>query len=105
MNDQYLDKNYGGLFIVWDRLFGSYAEEDDAVACVYGTRGPLRSWNPVWANLHNYADLAKDSWRATNWAIVVGSGSATPVGARPTWRRPGRSRRSICARSSASTRR
>ena len=67
VNDQYLDKNYGGIFIVWDRLFGSYAEEDDAVPCVYGTRGPLRSWNPVWANLHNYADLAQDTWRASNW--------------------------------------
>ncbi len=66
VNDQYLDKNYGGILIVWDRLFGSYAEEDDAVPCVYGTRGPLRSWNPVWANLHNYADLAKDCWRASN---------------------------------------
>ena len=66
-NQQYLDKNYGGIFIVWDRLFGSYAEEDDAVPCVYGTRGPLRSWNPVWANLHNYADLAQDTWRASNW--------------------------------------
>ncbi len=38
VNDQYLDKNYGGILIVWDRLFGSYAEEDDAVPCVYGTR-------------------------------------------------------------------
>ncbi len=66
VNDPYLDKNYGGIFIVRDRMFGSYAEEDDAVPCVYGTRGPLRSWNPVWANLHNYADLAKDCWRASN---------------------------------------
>ena len=67
VNDQYLDKNYGGIFIVWDRLFGSYAAEDDTQPCVYGTRGPLRSWNPLWANLHNYADLATDSWRATAW--------------------------------------
>jgi sterol desaturase/sphingolipid hydroxylase (fatty acid hydroxylase superfamily) len=68
VNDRYLDKNYGGILMVWDRLFGSFAEEIDAVPCVYGTRGPLRSWNPVWANLHNYADLAKDSWRAEGWA-------------------------------------
>jgi sterol desaturase/sphingolipid hydroxylase (fatty acid hydroxylase superfamily) len=67
VNEQYLDKNYGGIFIVWDRLFGSYAEEDDAVPCVYGTRGPLRSWNPVWANLHNYADMFRDSWHAADW--------------------------------------
>ncbi|MES2992981.1 MAG: sterol desaturase family protein [Pseudomonadota bacterium] len=67
VNDQYLDKNYGGILIVWDRLFGSYAEEDDAVPCVYGTRGPLRSWNPVWANLHLYAELAQETRRASTW--------------------------------------
>jgi hypothetical protein len=68
VNDKYLDKNYGGIFIVWDRLFGSYTSEDDAEPCVYGTRGPLRSWNPLWANLHNYTEMALDSWRAKNWA-------------------------------------
>jgi len=68
VNDKYLDKNYGGIFIVWDRLFGSFIEEDDAEPCVYGTRGPLRSWNPLWANLHNYVDMAKDSWRARSLA-------------------------------------
>ena len=67
VNDKYLDRNYGGIFIIWDRLFGSFQQEDDAVPCVYGTRGPLRSWNPMWANLHNYADLARDSWRARSW--------------------------------------
>jgi sterol desaturase/sphingolipid hydroxylase (fatty acid hydroxylase superfamily) len=68
VNDKYLDKNYGGIFIVWDRLFGSFEPEDDAEPCVYGTRGPLRSWNPLWANMHNYVDLAQDSWRARSWA-------------------------------------
>jgi sterol desaturase/sphingolipid hydroxylase (fatty acid hydroxylase superfamily) len=68
VNDKYLDRNYGGIFIVWDRLFGSFAPEDDDEPCVYGTRSPLRSWNPVWANLHTYADMARDSWRARRWA-------------------------------------
>ncbi len=68
VNDRYLDKNFGGILIVWDRLFGSYAEEDDAEPCVYGTRGPLRSWNPVWANLQHYAEMALDARRASNWA-------------------------------------
>lgn len=72
VNDRYLDKNYGGIFIVWDRLFGSFIEEDspdarDYEPIVYGTRGPLRSWNPVWANLQYYAELFKDSWHAQNW--------------------------------------
>ena len=68
VNDRYLDRNYGGILILWDRLFGSFQEEDDAEPCVYGTRGPLRSWNPVWANLQYYADLARDSWRARHWS-------------------------------------
>jgi sterol desaturase/sphingolipid hydroxylase (fatty acid hydroxylase superfamily) len=68
VNDRYLDKNYGGILILWDRLFGSFAEEDDAEPCVYGTRSPLRSFNPLWANLQVYRDLALDSWRARSWA-------------------------------------
>ena len=68
VNDRYLDKNYGGILIIWDRLFGSFQEEDDAEPCIYGTRGPLRSWSPVWANLHVYAELAQDSWRSRRWA-------------------------------------
>jgi sterol desaturase/sphingolipid hydroxylase (fatty acid hydroxylase superfamily) len=67
VNDRYLDKNYGGILIVWDRLFGTYAEEDDRHACVYGTRAPLQSWNPLWANLQVYRDLALDSWRTQAW--------------------------------------
>ena len=68
VNDRYLDRNYGGILIVWDRLFGTYAEEDEREPCVYGTRSPLRSWNPLWANLQVYAELAKDCWRAASWA-------------------------------------
>jgi len=67
VNDVYLDRNYGGVFLVWDRLFGTYAEEDPAVPCVYGTRAPLRSWNPIRANLQVYAELGRESWRATRW--------------------------------------
>ena len=68
VNDHYLDKNYGGILIVWDRLFGTFKEEDDAEPIVYGTRAPLRSWNPLWANLQVYRDLVLDSWRAASWA-------------------------------------
>jgi alkylglycerol monooxygenase len=68
VNDRYVDKNYGGILVVWDRLFGSFEDEDDAEPCVYGTRSPLRSFNPLWANLQVYHDLAADSWRARRWA-------------------------------------
>ncbi len=67
VNDRYLDKNYGGILVVWDRLFGTFREEDDIEPIVYGTRAPLRSFNPLWANLQVYADLARDSWRARHW--------------------------------------
>ena len=66
-NDRYLDRNYGGILMVWDRLFGSFAEEDDHSPIVYGTRKPLRSWNPVWANLEVFAALARDSWHTRAW--------------------------------------
>ncbi|NVM87357.1 sterol desaturase/sphingolipid hydroxylase (fatty acid hydroxylase superfamily)/uncharacterized membrane protein YhhN [Variovorax sp. SG517] len=66
VNDRYLDRNYGGVLIVWDRLFGTFREEEER--CVYGTRGGLRSWDPLWANAEVYWALAKDSWHARSWA-------------------------------------
>lgn len=67
VNDRYLDRNYGGLLIVWDLLFGTFAEERDDEPVVYGTRAPLRSWNPLWANVEVYWALTKDAWRARRW--------------------------------------
>jgi alkylglycerol monooxygenase len=60
-NDYCIDKNYGGILILWDRLFGTFADERDDEKIIYGVRTPLRSLNPLWANLHYYVDL----WRAT----------------------------------------
>ena len=67
VNDVYLDKNYGGILILWDRLFGTFIEERDAEPVVYGTRSPLRSWNPLWANLEVYKAMWLDAWRARRW--------------------------------------
>ncbi|MFT4240827.1 MAG: lysoplasmalogenase family protein [Acidovorax sp.] len=67
VNDAYLDKNYGGILIVWDRIFGTFKDEDEREKCVYGTRGLLNSWDPLWANAQVYAGLARDSWHARNW--------------------------------------
>ena len=66
VNDRYLDRNYGGVLIVWDRLFGSFREEDEK--CVYGTRAPLDSWDPLWSNAEVYWALARDSWHAKRWS-------------------------------------
>jgi len=68
VNDRYVDRNYGGILVVWDRLFGSFQDERADEPCVYGTRSPLRSWNPLWANLQVYADLWRDSRRAGRWS-------------------------------------
>jgi hypothetical protein len=67
VNDRYLDRNYGGILILWDRLFGTFVEENDADPPVFGTRSPLRSWNPLWANLEVYWATAKDMWHARRW--------------------------------------
>ena len=67
VNDAYVDRNYGGIWVVWDRLFGSFKEEDPKQPCVYGTRTPLHSWDPLWANVQVYAELAHDSWHAKRW--------------------------------------
>lgn len=81
VNDIYLDKNYGGILILWDRLFGTFIEERDAETIVYGTRSPLRSWNPIWANLEVYKAIWLDAWRAR------GLGDKLRIWiARPGWR-------------------
>jgi alkylglycerol monooxygenase len=67
-NDIYMDRNYGGLFILWDRLFGTFQEELDDEPVVFGIRGPLKSWSPIRALTHIYVDMAQDSWRTARWS-------------------------------------
>lgn len=68
VNDRYVDRNYGGIFLVWDRLFDSYEPEHEDEPCVYGSRAPLQSWDPIRANLQVYAALWHDSRHARSWA-------------------------------------
>lgn len=49
-NPSYIDKNYGGFLILWDRLFGTFCDERDDEKPVFGITHGLRSWNPLWAN-------------------------------------------------------
>jgi alkylglycerol monooxygenase len=65
VNPQYQDTNYAGIFIVWDRLFGTFVREREPV--VYGLTKPLASWNPVWANVHVFRDILVGAWRAPTW--------------------------------------
>lgn len=64
-NPKYLDRNHAGVFIVWDRLFGTFQPEEEEP--VYGITTPLRSWNPLWANVHLFAAIARDARRAGSW--------------------------------------
>lgn len=68
INDPYIDRNFGGVFILWDRLFGTYQPELAAEPCVYGVRKPLHSWNPFFANFQVHWQLLKDAWHAERWA-------------------------------------
>ena len=62
-NPEYIDANYGGVFIIWDRIFGTYIEEKDDIKPVYGTVKALNSWNPVWANFQVFYNMFLDSMR------------------------------------------
>ena len=66
-NENYIDKNYGGVFIIWDRMFGTYKEEDNSEAPIYGIRGKIDTFNPIWANLHIYVNMLEDIWSAKRW--------------------------------------
>ncbi len=67
MNDIYMDKNYSAIFIVWDRLFGTYQKELATEPCVYGMRRPAQSWNPYIINFKHWFTLAADSYHTKNW--------------------------------------
>jgi alkylglycerol monooxygenase len=67
-NPEYLDKNYGGVFILWDRIFGTFKDERPDLPCEYGITTGLNSWNPLWANFHFWTDTAKLAWRTKRWS-------------------------------------
>jgi len=67
INKEYIDKNYGQIFIFWDKLFGSFQEELPGVQPVYGITRPVRTWNPVKINFMHVWLLMKDAWYTRNW--------------------------------------
>lgn len=68
INPEYLDKNYGQIFIFWDRWFGTYQDELEDVPAVYGVTRPVQTWNPIKINFMHLWLLIKDAWRAQNWS-------------------------------------
>ncbi len=55
VNENYLDKNYGGVLIIWDRMFGSFIEETEEPK--YGIIKPVDSFNPLWINTHAWFEM------------------------------------------------
>ena len=70
-NAEYIDKNYGGVFIVWDRLFGSFKDQRAGAPCIYGIVSGLKSFNPLWANFHFWVDTFHLAWRTRRWVDKI----------------------------------
>lgn len=66
INKEYLDKNLSQIFIIWDKLFGTFQEERKDIPPVYGITRPVRTWNPIKINFQHMWLLIKDAWRANN---------------------------------------
>lgn len=62
---KYIDKNHAGTFIIWDRLFGTFQEEEERPT--YGITKPVNTWNPVKANLQHYIDMAAQLKQSRSW--------------------------------------
>jgi sterol desaturase/sphingolipid hydroxylase (fatty acid hydroxylase superfamily) len=80
-NKHYVDANYGGVFILWDRLFGTYKEELEELKPIYGTAKPLKSWNPFKANLDIFREMLVDSTRTQSFKDKIKVWFS-----RPNWR-------------------
>ncbi|MFM9851623.1 MAG: sterol desaturase family protein [Sphingomonadaceae bacterium] len=64
VNPRYLDCNYAGVFIIWDRLFGTFTREDDAEPVRYGIVKQLGGFNLLWSVFHEWVAIFTDLWRA-----------------------------------------
>lgn len=67
INPEYLDKNYSQIFIIWDKLFGTFQEERADIPAVYGVTRPVHTWNPIKINFMHLWLLIKDAWHAQSW--------------------------------------
>lgn len=67
LNPEYMDRNHSQIFIIWDKLFGTFQEELPDVPPVYGITRPAHTWNPIKINFQHLWLLFKDAWRARSW--------------------------------------
>lgn len=89
-NPRYLDKNYGGTFIVWDRAFGTFEPEVERPR--YGLTHALGGRGVLHINFHEWRDMLRDAWRARSWRERAGF-----VLRRPGWRPPARPARVVAS--------
>jgi len=73
---EYLDRNYGGILIIWDRLFGTFRPETHRPT--YGLTTPVTSHNPFWLQAHEYVAIWRDLRGATNWRERLGYAFGPP---------------------------
>ena len=67
INPEYLDKNYSQIFIIWDKLFGTFQPEERSNPPVYGILRPAKTWNPILINFKHLWQLTKDAYRAKSY--------------------------------------
>ena len=67
INPEYMDKNHAQIFIIWDKLFGTFQEELETVPAVFGITRPAQTWNPIRINFQHLRLLIADAWRSENW--------------------------------------
>jgi len=67
INKEYIDKNYGQILIIWDKLFGTFQEELKEAPPVYGITRPVQTWNPIKINFQHMSLMIRDAWRTKSW--------------------------------------
>jgi sterol desaturase/sphingolipid hydroxylase (fatty acid hydroxylase superfamily) len=82
INKEYIDKNYGQIFIFWDKMFGTFQEELKEVPAVYGITRPVHTWNPIKINFQHMWLMIKDAWYTQNFKDKI-SVFYKPTGWRP----------------------
>lgn len=67
INPEYMDKNHSQIFIIWDKLFGTFQEELESVPAVFGITRPANTWNPIRINFQHLGLMVSDAWRSEKW--------------------------------------
>jgi len=93
-NPRYIDCNYGGTLIVFDRLFGSFVPETEAVD--YGLVRPVPTHNLLWLTLHEWAHMLRDLLRPGPWSLRL-----QHLWRPPEWQRPAAHRNAHCSAQAA----